>query len=133
MKSMPTFVFAAALALGACAGSQTKQDTLDDKNDEIADSLSAEECGSMVDHMASLSEDLDREAALTTCSDSGTRAAFDCVMAAEDQSAIDTCGGETEDTDDKVDDGDGNGDDDGGDDAGDGDDADDADDAESDG
>ncbi len=94
MKSIPTFVFAAALALGACAGAQTKQDTLDDDKDDVAETLSAEECESMVDHIASLSEELDREAALADCTETGTRAELDCVMAAENQSALDTCGGE---------------------------------------
>lgn len=95
MKSIPTFVFAAALALGACGGTQTKKDTLGDADDdEVADTLSAEECESLVAHIASVNEDLDREAALADCTDNSTRAAFDCAMAAEDQSALDTCDGE---------------------------------------
>ena len=91
MKLMSTLVVTLAFALGACAGSQSPKETKLDDEVEVAETLSDEDCAALVDHIVSISGEIDRDTELADCGTSGTRAQLDCVMAAEDQAALDVC------------------------------------------
>jgi nitrous oxide reductase accessory protein NosL len=89
---MKSFALALALPLAlaglGCAGSQKDADTTPEP---VATTLTAEECGQMVDHMAGLDASIDRDAALADCQASGDRQRLDCVMAAESSEALADC------------------------------------------
>jgi hypothetical protein len=90
MKSLSAVALFLGLALGACAGASPSADTTP-KLDPPADTLSADECGAMADHMATLNADLDRDATVADCSAKVSREEHDCIMAAADQAAVDAC------------------------------------------